>query len=214
MTWQPVVAFLLGGALGFAGGKISPRWLKEKPPKDWAIYTLAVVNGLLTALLALQHPLTSAYFWHHLLFMAILSTASFTDLHERIIPNELVLFGLAAGALVLLVSPYPEKGWLQALYGGAAGFGFLLLLALLVPGGMGFGDVKLSAVLGLFVGLNYVPMGMMFSFILGGLVSAFLLLLRSVGRKQHIPFGPFLAVGHIITVLYGWDIWVWYINRL
>lgn len=212
--WQVVMATLIGGALGYAGGRLSPRWLKEQPPKDWAIYTLAVVNATFTALLAIQHPLSSAYFWHHLLFIAVLSTASFVDLHERIIPNELVLFGLVAGLVLLLAAPYPEKSWLHALYGGAAGFGFLLLLALLVPGGMGFGDVKLSAVLGLFTGIHYIGMGMIFSFLLGGLISAGLLVMRSVGRKQHIPFGPFLALGHIITVLYGWEIWLWYMNRL
>lgn len=211
MIWQIAAAGLLGGGLGYLGGRLAPRWL-EKRPAPWTIYALAGVNGLITALLAAQHPLTGTYFWHHLLFLAILSLAAYVDLHERIIPNELVLFGLAAGVILMLVAPYPEKSWLQALTGGAAGFGLLLVLALLVPGGMGMGDVKLSAVLGLFLGLTWVGMGMVFSFLAGGLISGILLALRRVGRKSHIPFGPFLSLGHIITVLYGWEIWVWYIN--
>lgn len=211
MIWQVALAGALGGGLGYLGGWISPRWL-EKRPQPWTLYALAAVNAGLTAMLAAQHPVTGPYFWHHFLFIAILSVAAYVDLHERIIPNELVLFGLVAGLAVMLLAPYPEKSWMQALTGGAAGFGFLLLLALLVPAGMGMGDVKLSAVLGLFVGLNYIGMGMVLSFLAGGLVSAVLLLLRAVGRKSHIPFGPFLSLGHIVTVLYGWEIWVWYMN--
>ncbi|MFZ5823836.1 MAG: prepilin peptidase [Bacillota bacterium] len=211
MIWQVALAGALGGGLGYLGGWIAPRWL-EKRPQPWTLYALAAVNAVLTAMLAVQHPVTGKYFWHHFIFIAILSVAAYVDLHERIIPNELVLFGLAAGVAVMFLSPYPEKSWLQALTGGAAGFGFLLLLALLVPAGMGMGDVKLSAVLGLFVGLNYIGMGMVLSFLAGGLVSAVLLLARAVGRKSHIPFGPFLSLGHIVTVLYGWEIWVWYMN--
>jgi prepilin signal peptidase PulO-like enzyme (type II secretory pathway) len=212
MIGQLLLAAALGGGLGYLGGWLSPRWLEQRP-QPWAVYTLAGVNAVLTALLALQHPLTGPYFWHHLLFVAILSVSAFADLHERIIPNEVVLFGLAAGLLMMLAAPYPEKSWMQAMSGGAAGFGFLLLLAVLVPGGMGMGDVKLSAVLGLFLGLNYIGMAMIFSFLLGGLVSAVLLVMRAVGRKQHIPFGPFLSLGAYITLLYGWEIWVWYISR-
>jgi prepilin signal peptidase PulO-like enzyme (type II secretory pathway) len=212
MIGQLLLAAALGGGLGYLGGWLSPRWLEQRP-QPWTVYTLAGVNAVLTALLALQHPLTGPYFWHHLLFVAILSVSAFADLHERIIPNEVVLFGLAAGLLMMLAAPYPEKSWMQAMSGGAAGFGFLLLLAVLVPGGMGMGDVKLSAVLGLFLGLNYIGMAMIFSFLLGGLVSAVLLVMRAVGRKQHIPFGPFLSLGSYITLLYGWEIWVWYISR-
>ncbi|MFZ5814474.1 MAG: prepilin peptidase [Bacillota bacterium] len=212
MIWQVALAGALGAGLGYLGGWLAPRWL-ERRPRPWTLPVLAAVNAGFTALLAAAHPVTGPYFWHHLLFIAILTTAAYVDLHERIIPNELVLFGLAAGLLVMLLSPYPEKSWVQALSGGAAGFGFLFLLAVIVPGGMGMGDVKLAAVMGLFMGLNYIGMGMIFSFLIGGAVSAGMLLARLVGRKGHLPFGPFLALGSIITVLYGWEIWVWYIGR-
>lgn len=212
MIWgQVLLGLLLGAGLGYGGGWLAPRWM-DRPPDARSVYLLAAANGLLTAMLAYQHPLTGPYFWHQLLFLGVLSLAAFVDLHERIIPNELVLFGLAAGLVVMLVAPYPEKSWLQAVGGGAAGFGFLLLLALLVPGGMGMGDVKLSAVLGLFLGINWIGMGMIFSFLLGGLVSGVLLLVRRVKGKSHIPFGPFLSLGHVIVVLFGWEIWVWYTN--
>jgi leader peptidase (prepilin peptidase) / N-methyltransferase len=207
-VWQVGVGALLGAALGFGGALLAPRWMESRV-RPWEPYLLAGVNGLLTALLAAAHPL-DGYFWQHLLFISILTTASLVDLHDRIIPNELVLFGLGAGLLLLFVAPYPDKDWLFGLLGAVAGFLFLLLLALIARGGMGLGDVKLAAVIGLFLGLKWVAMGLVFAFLGGGLISAILLLSRVVGRKSHIPFGPWLALGAVVTVLYGAQIWNWY----
>jgi len=210
MTWQVLLAAALGALLGYGGGWLSPRWLKVRP-QAWTLGALAAVNGVLTGLLAAQHPLGSAYFWHHLLFIAILTTAAYVDLHERIIPNELVLFGLGAGLLLLLVAGYPEKSFLQALGGAAAGFGFMYLLAVLVPNGMGYGDVKLMAVIGLFLGWPWIGMGLPLAFLAGGVASAVVIFMRLFKQQnRHIPFGPYLAIGAIATVLYGWEIWVWY----
>ncbi len=212
MIWQVALAALVGAALGYAGGWLSPRWLERKP-KAWTLPVLAAVTGALTALLAAKHPLSSAYFWHHVLFIAILTTAAYVDLHERIIPNELVLFGLAAGLILVLVAGYAEKSFLQALIGGVTGFGFLFLLAVIVPGGMGMGDVKLMAVIGLFLGWPWIGLGLTLAFLAGGIASAGVMLMRLFGRKEkHIPFGPYLAIGAIATLVYGWEIWVWYSN--
>lgn len=210
--WQVFLAAVLGAALGYGGGWLAPRWLTARPPA-WEVYALAGATGLCAALLALNHGL-GAYFWQQLVLIAIVLLAAFVDLHDRIIPNELVLFGLGAGLLLLLVLPYPEKTWLQALGGAAAGFAFFFALATLVPGGMGMGDVKLVAVMGLFMGISWLAMSLVIAFLLGGLVSAGVLLTRRMGRKAHIPFGPFLASGAIITALYGSEIWNWYLGRI
>jgi len=198
----------LGGALGYGGARLAPRWLK-RPQWGQAAYAAAAANAVLVGLLAASHGL-GPYFWTQLVFLSLLTLASLVDLHERIIPNEVVLFGLGAGILLLLIAPYPERSWLQALGGAGAGFGFLLVLALLVKGGMGLGDVKLAAVIGLFLGLRWVGMGLVFAFLLGGVLSGALLLLRIVGRKDHVPFGPFLALGAAVTAIYGPQIWQWY----
>jgi leader peptidase (prepilin peptidase)/N-methyltransferase len=211
MTGPVVAGAALGALLGFLGGRVAPRWLSS-PLAPWEPYALAAVNGLLTGLLALGRPL-DGYFWQHLVFITVLTTASLVDLHDRIIPNELVLFGLVTGLVLLLVAPYPEKSLLQALGGAAAGFVLLLIIALAVPGGMGMGDVKLAAVIGLFLGLPWVGMGMVLAFLAGGIISLLLILCRVVGRKDHIPFGPWLALGAVLTSLYGWNLWVWYTFR-
>lgn len=198
----------IGAALGYGGARLSPRWL-QKPQWGPSAYAAAAVNAVLVGLLAGSHDL-GRYFWTQLVFVSILTLASLVDLHERIIPNEVVLFGLVAGLLLAFLAPYPERTWLQAVAGAAAGFGFLLLLALLVKGGMGLGDVKLAAVIGLFLGLKWVGMGLVFAFLAGGVLSGLLLLLRIVGRKDHVPFGPFLALGAAVTAIYGPQIWQWY----
>ncbi len=198
----------LGAALGYLGARLSARWL-TRPVPAWLTWSLAAATGTAAGLLGLLHPLTP-YFWHQLLLLAILLLAAFVDVQERIIPNELVLFGLAAWLPAMLLFPYDGKSWLSALGGGAAAFAFFYLLAVLVPGGMGMGDVKLVLVMGLFLGAGWVAMALMLSFILGGLVSGVLLATRRIGRRGHIPFGPFLALGGLITVLWGSQIWNWY----
>jgi leader peptidase (prepilin peptidase)/N-methyltransferase len=203
-----MVGVLLGAAFGYGGARLAPRWM-DRPPRPWEPYVLAAVNGLLGGLLATGNPLNN-YFWQHILFLSVLSLASLVDLHDRIIPNELVAFGLGAGLIMIFLLPYSDKSWSAALLGAAAGFGFLLFLAILVKGGMGLGDVKLAAVIGLFLGVKWVAMGLVLAFLLGGLVGATLLLLRVVGRKDHIPFGPYLALGAAITVLAGPKLWAWY----
>jgi prepilin signal peptidase PulO-like enzyme (type II secretory pathway) len=227
MTWQVAVGALLGALLGYGGGRLVPRWLAQEearePEKDevkepvkrfyaWEPYVLAVINGVFAGALAwLGHPL-DAYFWQQLLFITLLTTASLADLHAKIIPNELVLAGLGAGLVLLFALPYPEKTWVQGLVGMAGSFTVLLLVAIAARGGMGEGDVKLAAVIGLFLGGWWGPMGLMLGFLSGGLVSGLLLLFRIVGRKSMIPFGPFLALGAIVVALYGARIWGWYMG--
>jgi leader peptidase (prepilin peptidase)/N-methyltransferase len=208
MLWQTLAGVALGGALGYTGGWVSPRWL-QKPPQRWETYALAAVTALLAGLLAHRYGL-GGYFWQHLFFIAVLTTASLIDLHDKIIPNQLVLFGLGVGAVLLFAAPYADKSWIGALGGGAAGFGALFLLAILVKGGLGFGDVKLAAVIGLFLGIQWVAMGLMLAFLAGGLIGILLLVFRIVGRKDMIPFGPYLAFGAILTSIYGQQIWDWY----
>jgi len=212
IIWQVLVAVLLGAAVGYGGGRLAPRWIEEKPMAHWEPYVLAGVNGAVCGLLAASHPF-GAYFWQQFVFISVLTTVSLIDLHDRIIPNEMVLFGLVAGLLMLFVLPYSQKGWVEGLSGGAGAFLGLLLIALIVPGGMGLGDVKLAAVIGLFLG-RWSAMGLLLAFLAGGLISGLLLAFKIVGRKSHIPFGPWLALGSIIAAIYGPQLWNWYMTSL
>jgi leader peptidase (prepilin peptidase)/N-methyltransferase len=124
------------------------------------------------------------------------------DLEHRIIPNKLTALG-AVLALVLGTALDPS-GEPERLLAGAAAGGFLLLAALAYPGGMGMGDVKLAAVLGLLLGRAVAP-ALLIALLSGVVVGIFVIARKGThaGRKTAVPFGPFLALGALVAVFAG-----------
>lgn len=96
--------------------------------------------------------------------------------------------------------------------GGAVGFGLALLVVLLSRGGMGWGDVKMAALIGLVVGFPVVFFTLIMAAILGGVVAAILLLLKKKKRREAIPFGPSLSVATIVTLIWGEHILIWWLG--
>jgi len=138
--------------------------------------------------------------------------AALIDLEHRIIPNVITLPGsLLAIGLGLALDPAGEPGRLIA---GAAAGGFLLMAALAYPGGMGMGDVKLAAMMGLFLGAAVAP-ALLIALVTGTLVGAVIIARRGVaaGRKTAVPFGPFLALGALVAVFAGQPIVDVYVNH-
>ena len=76
--------------------------------------------------------------------------------------------------------------------------------------GMGMGDVKLGGLIGLMVGYPYVLVALLLAVVSGGVIASLLLLLRIKSRKDAIPFGPFMAAGAFVTLLWGQAILDWY----
>jgi len=132
-------------------------------------------------------------------FCAVLVAISAIDLEHRIIPNRIVL---PATAVVLVANTLrdPSIEWLAA---GAAAFTFLLVAALIYPAGMGMGDVKLAALMGVALGRT-VPVALMAGMV-AALIPSFVLFARhgSKARKMGIPFGPFLAIGSVVALFWG-----------
>jgi leader peptidase (prepilin peptidase)/N-methyltransferase len=143
-------------------------------------------------------------------FCATLVAVSVTDLERRIIPNRIVL---PATAVVLLAQTalHPSPEWALGALGASL---FLFLAALAYPAGMGMGDVKLALLLGAMLGRT-VPVAMMIAMV-AALVPAIVLLARhgSAARKMGIPFGPFLALGGVVTLFAGEWILDAYLNLL
>jgi leader peptidase (prepilin peptidase) / N-methyltransferase len=131
--------------------------------------------------------------------------AAVIDLEYRIIPNRITVPG-ALVAIVLGVTLDPSGEPARLIAGAAAG-GFLLLAALAYPGGMGMGDVKLAAVMGLFLGRAVAP-AMLIAMVAGVLVGAFVIAREGAraGRKTAVPFGPFLALGALVAIFAGEDL--------
>jgi leader peptidase (prepilin peptidase)/N-methyltransferase len=148
-----------------------------------------------------------------LVLVVVLVPVALIDLDHRIIPNRIMLpAAIAAVAIGLVTHPadVPEQ-----LIAGAAAGGFLLLFALAYPRGMGMGDVKLAAVLGLFLGRS-VAVALMAAVLAGSVLGAAIMARRGVGegRKTAVPFGPFLALGAVVGLLAGPAIVHWYLHTV
>jgi leader peptidase (prepilin peptidase) / N-methyltransferase len=136
-----------------------------------------------------------------LVFTSTLLAVTLTDLERRVIPNKILLASALAGALIVAVgdpSSLPER----AIAAAAAG-GLLFLVVLAYPKGMGLGDVKLTALMGLYLGRHVAP-AMLVALLAGSLVGLAMIARQgTAARKQAIPFGPFLALGGVVGLLAG-----------
>jgi leader peptidase (prepilin peptidase) / N-methyltransferase len=153
------------------------------------------------------------------LYSFIFIAIALIDLKHKLILNKIVYPSLIAALIIapffIKIGPGHEglinHGIINALIGAAVGFVFLLIPVVVTGGrGMGIGDVKMAALIGLTTGFPEVLVAIMGGIILGGLTAIFLLLLRIKKRKEVIPFGPFLSLATIITLLWGSGILDWY----
>jgi leader peptidase (prepilin peptidase)/N-methyltransferase len=128
------------------------------------------------------------------------------DLRHRLLPDRVVLPTLVLGAALLAVAALAEGAWaalLRAVLGAVALFAVFLVLAVISPSGLGMGDVKLAAVLGLFLGWlgwGAVLIGAVAGFVVQALLALVLLALGRVRRDSDLPFGPAMLVGAALTM--------------
>lgn len=149
-----------------------------------------------------------------LIFASFLIVITFIDLDHQLILDKVLIWMAGAGVIINLWIGFPMPGALNMLLAAAVGGGVLLLIAVLTRGGMGGGDIKLMAVLGLWLGWAYILMVLLLSFIIGGIAGIVLIFFKVRGRKDFIPFGPFIAIAAFITLLFGLDIMFWYMHRI
>ena len=141
-------------------------------------------------------------------FMSILIAASVIDYYHQIIHNRLVLIGLVVGVPLIALQSWDDlKSGLMAFL--AAGL-FLLAIAVVSRGGMGGGDIKLGAMMGLYLGLTNLAIAFFLAFLIGGVTGLVLMLAKRKGRKDAVPFGPFLSLGALLAVFWGENIASWY----
>ncbi len=187
----PVASWvLLRGRARCCGEPISPRY----PLTELAV-------GLLYAATVLVYRHDAAEALIGLVFVAMLAVVTLTDLERRIIPNKVLIVG---AVLCLAIAVPTDPGGLpeRAIAAAAAG-GFFFLAALAYPKGMGLGDVKLAATMGLFLGRAVAP-AILAALLLGSLVGLAMIARHgAAARKMAIPFGPFLALGGVIGLLAG-----------
>lgn len=203
----PVVAWvLLRGRCRDCGTRISPRYPIVEAATGALFAGTYLVFGLVWVLPA------------YLVFVATTVVLVLTDLDHKRIPNA-ILYPATTAAVALLVLGAAGDGTLadvpRAVAGGAVYFGVLLAIALIARGGFGMGDVKLSFLLGTFLGYRSwgtLWSGIFLAFLIGGLVSLLLLITRRKGRKDAIPFGPPLIFGAWVAIVWGEQLVTWYLG--
>lgn len=145
-----------------------------------------------------------------LVFVTTLVAITLTDFERRLIPNKILIVAAVLGVAIAAVTDpasLPER----AAAGAAAG-GLLFGAALAYPRGMGLGDVKLAAVMGLFLGRNVAP-AILVALLAGALVGLAIIARHGpAARKRAIPFGPFLALGGVVGLLAGDQLVDWYLS--
>ena len=179
---------------------------------------MELATGLIFALLYWHYGLSPAL--GIMIFYACLFIIIFViDLEHGLILNKVVYPSLVV-ALLLALLPRPwltqwiVTGIANAAIGGAIGFALFLLIAIVSRGGMGWGDVKLAALIGLAAGFPLVFLAIIMAAILGGIVAVAMVIAKKRQRRQTIPFGPFLAVAAMITLLWGSNIMNWYLGLM
>jgi leader peptidase (prepilin peptidase)/N-methyltransferase len=196
----PVVSWLLlRGRARCCGERISARY---------PLVELALAALYLVTVLALQDDTGEVALG--LVFVTMLAAITLTDLEVRVIPNRVLLVAALAGlANVAATDPgsLPER----AIAAFGAG-GLFFLAALAYPRGMGLGDVKLAAVMGLFLGRN-VAAAILVALLAASLVGLAMIARHGASaRKRAIPFGPFLALGGVVGLLFGEQLVDWYLG--
>lgn len=196
----PIVSWLvLRGRCRSCGGPISPRY----PMVEAGL-------GLVFAAAVLVLHDQATQLAMGLVLLTTLAAVTLTDLERRIIPNSILIVAALAGVAISLTDPSALGE--RAIAAAAAG-GFFLLAALLYPSGMGMGDVKLAALIGFFLGRAVVP-AVLVALAVGAVVGIVIIALKGgqEGRKQAVPFGPFLALGALVGLLAGNGMLDWYLD--
>ena len=132
----------------------------------------------------------------------------FIDYDHQLILDKVLVWLAGAGVAINLYTG--QTGLLDMLLGAVLGGGVLLVIAVVSKGGMGGGDIKFLAALGLWLGVTLTVRTLFLSFLFAGVGGGLLLLLKIKGRKDRIPFGPYIAAAAWLAVLYGEDIIRWY----
>jgi leader peptidase (prepilin peptidase) / N-methyltransferase len=196
----PVFSWLvLRGRARCCGAAISPRY----PLTELALAGLYVA----TVLVLWDDPGQVAL---GLVFVTTLVAITLTDLELRVIPNKILIVSALLGTAIAAVTDpgsLPERAAAAAAAGG-----LLFLAALAYPRGMGLGDVKLAAVMGLFLGRD-VAAAILVALVAGSLVGLAMIARHGpAARKRAIPFGPFLALGGVVGLLAGDQMVDWYLS--
>lgn len=151
-----------------------------------------------------------------LLLAGALVALSVIDLRLFVLPNRIIYPVTGASIVLLGIAALAEgdgSAYWRALACAAGALVVFLVLHVVAPGGMGFGDVRLAFLLGLdlgWLGVGEVVLGLFLGFVYGAVIGLVLIAIGRRSRDQHIPFGPFLAAGTMTAIYFESEILDWY----
>ncbi len=222
----PLASYLaLRGRCRQCGGGISPRY-----------FVVELFTGLVFAGLAGSFGLDPLFF-KYAIFASLMIALTFIDLHHRLLPDALTVPGMAAGLAFSVIVPVGDgvaarlaglagldlAGRLlspaDALLGAVAGAGLLWFVGeaywrLRRREGLGFGDVKLMALVGTFLGMKLTLLTIFLGSLAGSLIGGSFLLLTGKDSKYELPFGTFLGLMALLAAFWGKEIVEWYLSSL
>ena len=151
----------------------------------------------------------------YIILLSALIIIAFIDLNKQIILDVISLPGIVIGLILSFFVPYIS--FINSALGVLVGGGIIFIIGLagsviFKKEAMGGGDVKLAAMIGAFLGWKYTIITLFLGFFLGALVGIFLILSKIKSKEDVVPFGPFIALGSFITLLWGEKILSWYVG--
>ena len=197
----PVLSFIL------LKGKC--RQCKEKISVRYPI--VEILNSLLYVLIYLQYGLGITLIKYYLL-ASLLIVIAFIDFDTRYVYSSTVIFGVITGVVFFAIEwVVIKKIPVNLIIGAIVGF-LIIWLIVQLTGGMGEGDIDIALIIGIFLGFNNILLTLFLSFVIGGIVATIIMVFKLNKGDKEIAFGPYLAIGGIISMLYGTEIINLYLN--
>ncbi|ETA82204.1 prepilin peptidase [Youngiibacter fragilis] len=191
----PVASYLyLKGKCGYCGKSISPQYP-----------IVELTNGILYAIIYLRFG-WSVESVIYAIAASLFIVIGILDFRYQDIFNVTIWFGLFLSAFFLAYQQLIYGRAAENILSGAVGFGLIVFVIILTKGGMGWGDAWLLLIIGMLLGPKLTAFAFFIASIVGGLVGTYLLLTRKMGRRDAVPFGPFLIIGFYCALLVGQEV--------
>lgn len=194
----PVISYIaLKGKCRYCKSKISLRYL-----------IIEITNSLLYVVLFIKFKLTLEFFSYCFL-ISLLLVVFVIDLRYKIIPNKINLFGFSIILTIKILESLYYLSFaplLDSTLGLLIGAVPILLVILITNGGMGAGDMKLMAVIGMWFGLKFTYLVLVIGILAASIMAIILLVTKQSTKKSELPFAPFLFISTFICLIFGQNI--------
>lgn len=196
----PILSYvLLKGRCRYCREKVSARYL-----------IIEFLTGILYVLVYIRYGVTLDTI-KYIIMISILIVIGMIDLDTTNVYFKTTFTGFVLAIVFLALYAYMGLPIISYIYGGIIGGGTLALIILITKGGMGWGDVEICFVCGLFLGVKPTLLMLFLSFVIGSVIGLALIASKKKTRKDYIPFGPFIVLASIITILWGQGVITWYL---